>query len=454
MRRNVLCSIVVLAAYGVASAQAKKPDKSPGGATDKRLEQLLADLADETNHQRRYDAYLVLQRERSVAALPAIVETLPRCGPQGQSLGLSLLMSYPADVGHPALRKLLDRKSPLLEVGAAAVLFRSGDQSSVEHIVQPLARGDIAPALKSAMLNRIYGIREPKISAAVRSLIVPESDSSVLDAALNHLLQVEDRESQGKIAALLAAPSVRDDTKALASAFAFALGDTNQADAVASAVRSGGGNLLVRIQQYLQKTVRLPEPILQAITEIAEKSEVGYHVQTAIGLLAQHGSGKEIALFKKLLDHKNAQVAKAALEAIQKSGAGLPVDALRRLLASEQVSLALAAADGLRKADDPSGLPRVLELLKSGATERAEAARVLGNFRHPSVIPVLIEALLDAEPGVRSAAEQGLTRLLPNLFPYRRFDMASTGYAANGTPSARAEAVQRIRAWWDAHRAK
>lgn len=445
MRRALLFALLCVASL---AAQAKKPEK----AVDKRLEQLLADLADEVNHAKRYAAYNTLQRERAPGAIPALLEALPRCGVNGQELGLSLLLGYPPDVGHPALRKLLDKRWPLLEVGAAAALFRTGDTALVEHMTQPLARADLTPQQKAALVNRVSGIRDARVLAAVRGLLVTGCDGVVCDAVLNSLLYGEDAEASARVAELLNAGGLDERRRAGAAAFLLARGDARFVDALVAALQKDGANVLVQYQHFLTKAGQLPEAVLQPLREIAEKSTVGYQVQTAVRLLAAQPGGRDVPLFKKLLDRREPMIAKAALEALQKSGAGLPVDALKRLLGSEDATIALAAAESLRRADDTSGLPRVLELAKVGGNQRSEAVAVLGRFRAISAIPALIEALLDPEPPVRSAAETALRLALPNLFPYRTFDFASTGYQANGTPASRTEAVQQLKSWWEAHR--
>jgi HEAT repeat protein len=77
--------------------------------------------------------------------------------------------------------------------------------------------------------------------------------------------------------------------------------------------------------------------------------------------------------------------------------------------------------------------------------------RVLGRFKVPAAIDPLVEALLDQDQNVRTAGQQGLAMLLPSLYPYRRFDLASAGYQPSGPAAQREEAVRKIRAWCEAH---
>jgi hypothetical protein len=131
------------------------------------LEKLVADLGNETQHQVRQDAYQALFREKPAAAIPLLLEALPRYQTNSLTLGVSLLQGYPPDLGQPALRKLLRREAPLLELCAAVALLRTGDQGVVDHVVQPLSRPDIAPATRSTMLNQLWGIKDPRVLAAV-----------------------------------------------------------------------------------------------------------------------------------------------------------------------------------------------------------------------------------------------------------------------------------------------
>ena len=413
---------------------------------------LLEQLADDTDSQRRYQAYLALQRERSPALVPLLVEALPRMAHQSQSFGLSLLQGYPPEVEHPALRQLLRAKAPFLQLGAAAVLLRAGDRTLVDPITQALARTDVDSTTRTAMIYRLYGLTDAKIGAAVAALVTPAADANVLDAALGHLLQNEHPDAKPAAAALLAAPAAGADTRALAAAFLLAKGDGAQAPAIATALMAQGGSLLSRLQRYLLAASALPDSITNALAEIAANATLAYQVEIALGLLGKHASDQHLPMIRKLATHADAKIAKAALDALQKRGISMPAGALARMLAAKEPEVALNAADTLRKNDDLSGLPRVLELAKMQGTHQAEAMRVLGRFRTPQAVPALLDGLEATDLGVRSAAEQSLGMLLPSLFPYRRFDLQGTGYSAGAEANVRAEAVRKIRAWWDAHR--
>jgi HEAT repeat protein len=99
--------------------------------------------------------------------------------------------------------------------------------------------------------------------------------------------------------------------------------------------------------------------------------------------------------------------------------------------------------------DDLQGLPRALTLARDPGPHRAEALRVLGGFRVKEAVPPLLAALEDNELAVRNAAFLGLQSLLLDLFPFRRFDLAST-YSASAPEAQRREGAARISAWWQA----
>ena len=76
--------------------------------------------------------------------------------------------------------------------------------------------------------------------------------------------------------------------------------------------------------------------------------------------------------------------------------------------------------------------------------------RVLGGFRDRKAVPVLLDAFASDDVQVRRNAVTGLQQTLPDLFPYRRFDLETTGCRADAGEAQRAEALRVLRAWWDA----
>jgi len=430
--------IALLLALPALFAQAKP---------DARLAGLVADLGDAANARNRSNAYMTLQRERPPAAIPLLVDALPRFDVLGQQYGMWVLQSYPLDDSRPAWRKLIVERSPLLEAGAAARLFQQGEQDVLEHLVRPFGRTDTSVEMRRALLQAVYNMREPRLAAAVREWLAPETDASVLEDALYHLLNAEDEAARPRVRELAAAEGLDAARRSACAAFLLVLGEDVSGAELGKGVSGDDGRTLMRLQRFFMRAPRLPDEVVSAIAAVAERSKVPAYAQAAVTLLGQHASSKHIAVLEGLVDSPSALVGKAALEALQKRGVAPPRDVLARMLGATDAQRALSAADALRRMDDLSGFPRVLELVRAGGADKAEAVRVLAKFRKREAIPPLLDALADAEPGVRSAAESGLTLLLSNLFPYRRFEFASCGYAAQGAPDARAAGIAKLRAW-------
>ncbi len=417
---------------------------------DERLESLVERLGGSDAVQRSA-AYLTLLREKPEAAVPLLVELLPRCEVPAQALGLSLLESYPIDVGRPALRKLLRPNAPLLELGAAAFLTRVGEGDFVEHIVRPLAKPDVVPALRVAMLGQLFGMRDARVGEAVRALLVPESAPEVVLEALYHLLQVEDAAARSRARALLSDSTLPAALHVACRAYLLACGDESMSHALAAEVASQGSAALARLARFLQEAPSLGDELLAAVAAQAESTSKASVSLVAIRLLAQHAGPRQIGALERLLSHDDATVVNAALEALQQRGAAVPRPALVSMLSAADPGRVLAAAEALLRMDDESGLSRVQSLAATEGKKRVEALRVLAQYRRRQVVPTLLSALEDPDLQVRSAADLGLRSLLPRLFPYRRFDFESCGYAPAAAPDARRAGAAKLRAWWDAH---
>jgi HEAT repeat protein len=402
--------------------------------------------------QTRNSAYLTLLREKPPAALPLLLESLPRFDMLGQEYGLTLLGVYPLEDSRPLLRKLLLERAPLLELGAAAMLWRSGERDAAEHLAKACQRKDTPLEVRRAMLRRLYLVDDPRLTAALRAWIAPETDTLLLEDVFYQLLNVKDPELRAKAAELEQTPGLPAGSRAACAALLLALGEDARGALLAQQIDADEGASLARLQRFLVLAPRLPEELAAAVARVAEKSATTILAQAAINVLAQHAGPKEIPTLEHLLDNPNLYVAKSALEALQKRGVPVAHDLLLRMLASKENLRALSAADALRREDDLSGFERVLEVLHAGGTERSEAVRVLARFRRQASLAPLVDALEDSEPAVRSEAEQGLVALLASLFPYRRFDFATTGYQSQAAPEQRAAGVRKIRAWCAANR--
>ena len=178
----------------------------------------------------------------------------------------------------------------------------------------------------------------------------------------------------------------------------------------------------------LARAPRCPEKVLDALVTLAEKAPTGYDLSDVLKLLGEYAHPKAAPVLQRLLDHANVAVSKAAFDALSRIPGALTPEVTKSLLQSKDEARRISAAEALVRRDDLSGLPVVVDVLRNGTTARADAARALGGFRARAAVEPLIDALLDADLTVRANAYNSLARVLPALFPYRRFDLASLGY--------------------------
>jgi HEAT repeat protein len=384
-------------------------------------------------------------------ALPLLLRSLPNAPLQGQSLGFSLLQSYPREETSSALRVLVASRSPYLSLASAAWLWRTEDKSFAPKIADALGRAG-SPEEIAQMVPQISGILDERVTAAVRGLLAARATVPVLDAVLYHLLVAGDPQARGAASALLKSPELTPDARALVGAFLIAAGDAGAAQAFAAAVAAASQQALVRLPRLLERAPRLDEAVTAALVALLESDAASGQRAAVARIFAKHPSSKAVPALRRLMEEGDDATARAAFDALNAAGALEPAS-LRRLF-SKRAQLALLAADALRRLDDPSGLPRVLELVQQPGTHRAEALRMLGNFRVAEAVPVLLAALEDGDEAARSAAFYGLEVTLRSLFPYRTLDLRATGYTPQAPENQRRAAAAKIAAWWQAARGR
>jgi HEAT repeat protein len=307
------------------------------------------------------------------------------------------------------------------------------------------------------MLYRLYNATHPKVIAAVRELLRPDEETIIIGQALELLANRQDKEALAAAEKLLK-DADRSSVRAMAAAWLLRMGVTERAADLARELREGGidVNEFFRVKNLLWPMQRLSEEVLDAVVEMLEKSEDNVSVlQSAVELIAKYRHRKAIPLLKRLLNHENRQVAKAAFEGLAGLSGALDPETLLPMLVAEDLDRRLWAADALRRMDDPSGLAPVIEILKSGTqTQRIDAARILGGFRAQAAVEPLLAAMLDEDLSVRVNAGNSLQTVFSAIFPYRRLDFATVGWTYNAPPDVRAAAVAKIREWWTQARTK
>jgi HEAT repeat protein len=413
---------------------------------------LVAELGETTDYTKRSAAYSALQRKKPLSALPLLAKSLPGYNLSSQSLGLSLLQGYPKDKSRPFLRKLLSCKSAFLELGAAAALYQAGDKSMVDHIVHGL-QNSASDSETSMMMGRIYNVREPRVAATVRKLLAPGASITTLDAVLRYLKYSKDPEGTETIKKLLASDWLDSDSRAVCASYLLAMGDASHAKDLVAALESGEVRSFTRLNNYLRDAPHLDEKILAAILKFVEDNmHDTTQVTYALQILAKHRYRRAMRVIRDLLESEEPRLSKAAFDALLEMGDELKPQYLRRLLDPDRPQLCIVAADALRRLDDMSGLQPLLAVVKKGGATKSDAVAALGKFRVRAAVRPLIDALNDPNSTVRSRAYQGLGTVLRALFPYKRLDLATTGYTTGGSAAKRKESAARILAWWERNR--
>jgi HEAT repeat protein len=421
--------VLLLCVPSAAQADAKGLVRQLGG-TDSRV---------------RYEAYRTLRSTKPPAALPLLAAALPRFPLHAQSLGVSVLHVYPRQKVEPIMRRFARGESSFLMVQAGVWLHQTGDRSAVEFVVRGLGM-TVPPNELSMNLGRVSALRVPEVSAAVLRHVHAGVGDGALEQALRHLMVCGHEPAIPVVRRLLESTDrLRPAQRMVCAAFLVAMGEGGHASKLADAIRES--NNISRLRSFLQHAPNIDREILAAILDFtAGKS--GYVVADALRLLAQHDYTPAVRKMRELLDDDDALVSKAAFDALMRMDSGLDSKHLKKLLGSSKPQVSIAAADALRRLDDLAGLSRVIDLAGKRGPHRLDAVDALGKFRSREAVSPLIERLDDADRSVRDRADQGLTRILSGLFPYRNLDLASTGYRSTGPAAARKIAVAQIRHWW------
>lgn len=395
----------------------------------------------------RSAAYNELQRRRSPEVVPLLGKRLAAFPLAGQSLGVYLLQQYAIDDTRAVYHRLLDQPSTLLRAAAAAALYRAGEGDALA----PLCAAVTAATGQELdlVLNRLFGIDAPPLVAAVRAKVREGTPASAIETALYQLLTMQKGRDDATARAAEALLASTDLTiQAAAAAYLVAAGNGQHAPVLAAALRQQP-SLLPSLQRFLQRAAHLDPVVLDVLAERLAAAKSQYDIQVPARILQQHAPGKAIAALQQLLRSDDDTLRTAALEAISAIPGAMEPKLLREMLASGNGKAVLLAAEALRRIDDTSGFDAVLALVRDQAL-RAEAVRVLGGFRRREAVPPLLDALADADAVVRRNGWFALQNLLPDLFPYRRFDLNGCGYAPDAAPAARAAGLAVLRAWWAA----
>lgn len=442
MRR---AAVLLILGLGVLAAPARAEDD-----LEALVQQLVGDDATKT-----YPAYLAL-RERRDKALPGLLaRSLPDATPLGQHYGVLVLLSVPERSVERVFEGWLDAPAPYLRLASAAELMRRGKTGRLaDTIVEALGAAADDPLVLGYMLQRLHGLQDPTVRAAVHGLVREDVDPDVLSRVLSSLRSARDESAIPLVRGLLESENV--DVRLEAAAFIYLLGDdATVADVMAEAIVSDAVSLstLVGVLARLQSEGRAPPKALDAVVKLAGSSDNTAIVVRALNLLGALEHAAAVPLIQERMADADDQVAKAALDAIASFPHAIDDETLLALLGSDKPTQQVWAAAALRRKDDLRGLGVVLVAANhEDAAIRRDAVQALGGFRTRACVEPLLDALADDDEMVRSYAALALHVTLQALYPYRRLQISGSAPLVRGTPAQREQALAELRAWWTANR--
>lgn len=416
------------------------------------IAQLVRDLGDPADSRLRSSAYNQLRREdRGGKALPILLASLPSFSLSSQSLGFYLIQSYPPPVRSSGMRRLLSSESGYLRLCAASQLFKEGDRTQLAKIIEDLRSTD-SEHERVMMLSRLRGIRDPLFIEQIRGLITADSGSNLLSGYLFLLLDAGDRGAIPVARRLIEAGDSSLDTRLICAAFLLAAGEPDASAVLATQLDKSSKLSLSTINRFLLAAEKLGKPTSLFLLRVLESDADSYQIRIALRLLGTHAYQPALGKIRLHLQSTNLSIAKAAQEALLGIAQELDPKVLQEMLASKEPAQVLLAADLLRRMDDHSGLAAVMNIAARPGDRQLEATEILAGFRIPAVVPALLNALESDNSRLRAIAFRALEEVLHSLFPYRNLELASTGYAHDGTVGQREAGLEKIRSFWNKHK--
>lgn len=410
----------------------------------------LVDQLGSADGGQRSKAYNELLRQRDVPIVPLLAKRIVTFPLEGQQLATYLLQQHSIESTRATYEKLTGADSTFLRAFGAAMLTRHGDRSKLPILQKALTTA--APAERPYVLNCVWAIVDPGITKALRSYLDAPTTAGLAVSVLQHLRQCEkprSAETERAVLGLLADP----DVALHAAALAWLAGGPGDAHAKAlTTVLRATPERLWPILSLFEADRKLDADLLVAIAAAMGKATAKHQVSQAASLLRAQNADLATTSLRALLTHANDDVKKGALEALATIPGGLDQPTLVRMLTDSAPEQQLVAAATLRRMDDVSGLPTVIALAAKKGNHLAETARVLGGFRCEDAVPPLLTLLDDENAHVRQTAWQNLQTQWRDLYPYRRFDFATSGYDPQS--SSRSAGLATLRAWWDARKTK
>jgi HEAT repeat protein len=423
------------------------------------LETLVQQLGDPKDSRVRYAAYQRLRSQSPGPLLKLLLRDMESWILPAQSYGFSLVQSTPLDLQTPALHKLTRSKSPFLQLMSAVTLHRRQEAGMLRRIVKVLEEAREGDAeLQRYLVQRLSYLEEPEVARVLRSYIRKDCDYDVLDSVLYYFSitgrsiagrdVLDTSELRAQLRKLCDDGAWTPEKRLIVESFLLAFADPAAELYLLGSLAEANSLQLSRASKFLQRAENVSAKLLELFAKRLE-DETNVSVQsTLIRILGEQRFFKARKAIEKLIESENSMVSGAAFDALAKLGGATDTDLLRRLLNSQNNSLVVRAAEALRRLDDETGLPALQKIARAAGSDRISALDALGGFRRAEVVDLLLDAMADSDGNVRSTAERSLGMVLRGLFPYRRIDIARTGYAAHANAAARQQGLAQLREWW------
>ncbi len=414
------------------------------------VETLVKDLGASSSTQ-RYHAYRKLIADRPEKALPLLVELLPSFALDGRRYGLYVLGAFPLERARPFWKRLLRCRDPYLRFAAELRLETAGERGMRERILTSIREAPDDPGLRVAMLQRVYRPRDPEVRGALLAWFRPGIAGDELQALLTTFRTDPGEDLPQTLRGLLSSVEPRSERAWLLRTFLRTRGVEVAPERIPEDYRDVGSHLLGRGLLFLESASSLDPRILEALTARLKRDRPDSLAARILTLLASRGHKPAIPIVRRFMKSKTSYLAKAAFEAAEKFGILGDGAIWKKRLSDPDPFKVLDAAEALRKRDFAEAVPALLRLLEQPGPHRVRTLRALGETRSPRSVEALLDALDDQDAAVRAQAAFSLTLVLHSLFPYRRFDLSSTGYAASGPDASRRRGLAKIRRWWARH---
>ena len=436
---NPLATLVLALLFGLAI---------PGAGQAQGIEELVEGM---TEPGWNINLYRELRKRRDPACIPQLVQAAPHMDGRGQHMAVLLLELFPPEKAEAAFSRLLKVESPELCFLAGRYLGQRGRPGMVQVMLAALSDPALTDDRKGAILTRIRDGAPHAINLAVAAWIDVQMAPSLANTILRHLLNTRDGSCATAVERLLAHEDRGTQLRAAAFLLRFgskAANETLQSLLKAEEAKATDWRVM---KEYLMALPRLPSRLQSILVEQLEDANKPARLKALLEVVRDHELPGAADRLVELLDHDDEKTRRIAFNTLDWQG-NWKAQELLPLLTVDDLLLRVKAADALRRSDDLTGLPVLIEIASTAGPQREEACRVLAACRLPESVEPLISALESKDRKVREAASGGLESVLWSLYPYRRFDLASTGYDAAKKPAATVDAVATLHSWWQRHR--